>query len=44
MDDDSWGGADHAATPPFDLVANAYNCLEEELRRFILYPVFMQKM
>jgi hypothetical protein len=43
MDDDNCGGADkHATTTvPFDLVSDAYNCLEEELGKFILYPVFL---
>jgi hypothetical protein len=42
MDDDNWGGANlNAGMAPFDLVADAYICLEEELRKFILYPVFL---
>ena len=42
MDDDNWGGANlNAGMAPFDLVADAYHCLEEELRKFILYPVFL---
>jgi hypothetical protein len=41
MDDDNCDSADHATTAPIDLKIDAYNCLEEELRRFVLYPVFM---
>ena len=42
MDDDNWGGDNlNAGMAPFDLVADAYICLEEELRKFILYPVFL---
>jgi hypothetical protein len=26
---------------PFDLVSDVYNCLEEELGKFIPYPVFL---
>lgn len=41
MDDDNCDSADHATTTPIDLKIDAYNCLQEELRRFVLYPVFM---
>ena len=41
MDIDNCDSADHATTAPIDLKTDAYNYLEEELRRFVLYPVFM---
>jgi hypothetical protein len=41
MDDNNCDSADHATTAPIDLKTDAYTCLEEELWRFLLYPVFM---